>query len=223
MYKKAHLFVDISKRSDKTHEVVDYLDIHVKQINYNGYIIEVVGVLTLEDKEVLQSNGVTHLPTLLYNKNQVNGSSKIIASLSKIARAPAKKKTAEDMLHDEQMTEMDMEKAENDNDDNAADEEDAFAGGDKDAVKENINKRIREFNNRRTGRVEDVYVKKGKGAKVKKPVESEYDSEEEAPKRQRKPAGRPPKTGKSKAPTLDVNPDEFDLETQQLLDKGGSD
>lgn len=225
-YKTAHLFVDISKKSEKTAELMDYLEQFIKQINYNGYIIEVVGVLTLEDKETLHSNGVTHLPTLLFNKNQVNGSSKIIGQLSRIARPPPKKKDAEDILHDEQMAEMDMAKVDNgDDDDNNDDEEDAFAGGDKDAVKENISKRIREFNNKRVGRVEDTFGRKGKGAKVKKPVEDDYDSDDDGPKRPKKQqkGGATKRPGKAAAPSTEINLEDFDLETQQLLDKGGSD
>jgi len=222
-YKKAHLFVDISKKSEKTAELMDYLESVIKQINYNGFIIEVVGVLTLEDKEILHANGVTHLPTLLFNKNQENGASKIINSLSKIARAPPKKKDAEDILRDEQMSEMDMDKDDNEENDN---EEDAFAGGDKDAVRDNISKRIKEFNNKRIGRVEETFGRKGKGAKVKKPQpEDDYDSDDDAPKRPKKQkqakGGAAPKAGKK--PSTDVDPEEYDLETQQLLDKGGSD
>jgi len=230
-FTQAHLFVDINKKSSKSWEVIDHLERNLKAINYNGFIIEVVPVGSKKDKEVLYGNGVTHLPTLLYNQNQTVGANKINVILGKIARVPSKKMDAREELRNAQLSEMDMDKLENgdyDDEDNYDDDEDVFVG-DQDAVKQNLHKRLKDFQKKRSSRVDNPLNKKGKkNRNRKKPSRNDYDydsdeGEQVEARRPQKRQGGGGGGGGGKPKTAALKMEDWDAETQQLLDKGGTD
>jgi len=228
-FTQARLFLDATKKSNKSWDVIEHLQRNLKAINYNGFIIQATPIQSKTDKELLYKNGITHLPALLYNQTQTIGANKINDVLSRIAKVSAKKADAAEQLRREQMAEMDMDKYENGeyDDDGAYDEDDAFAG-DKDVVKQNIQKRMRDFNKSRDSRVNkdpNARRKGGKNRKKAKKQDNDYDSDDgdniEAPVQRRQPLARG--GGAKRGGSAELKMEEWDEETQQLLDKGGTD
>lgn len=218
-FTRVQLFVDISRKSENSRKIVNYLDKNIKIINHGGLIVEIIPIQSSDDKKVLVENGVKKLPTLLVEKNkQIVGLTDIIEFLGKTNKSRPPKKTEKDELREEQLAEMDMEKFQNGeyNDDDNYDEDDVFAG-DRDAVKQNIQRRVSEFNKARKNRLENdpkAVKKAGKRNRKRQQavVQMEHDDNYEdnvAPMKRK--------------PTTDVNFDDWDVETQQLLDKGGAD
>lgn len=232
---QVHLFIDVSKESQKSRQIVDYLDKNIKRINFSGVIVEAVPIITKKDKEVLLGNGVTSLPTLLNDKKKIVGLNNIVEFLnSKMGKSNRPKELSpQEQLRQEQMADMDMNKfeaGEYDDEDNYDDEE--VFRGDPDAIKQNVQRKISEFNKRRKGRVEDDpnAAKKNRKkngnknnrdrARNKEPDADDLDQYEDnvepAPKNRGKGGGSRGDRG-----TTDVNFEDWDAETQQLLDKGG--
>ena len=237
-FKIIHLFVDVSRKSPKSHKIVDFVDRNIKMINYNGIIIEMVPIISDKDKALLLENGIKGLPALLDRQapGPVKGPDNIIAALnalSKSSRKP-KKKSAEEMLREAQMADMDMDKFQaGEYDDEDDFDDDGIMRGDPDAVKQSIQRRMAEFNKRRTGRTEDEEPKKG-GRRRKKskkqqqqPDDDMYEDNIEPPRGGG--AGRGGEgggggrggRGGAGGTSTEVNFEDWDLETQQLLDKGG--
>jgi len=228
-FKVVHLFIDASTRMPKSHQIVNFVEKNLKMINHNGLIVQMVPIMSDNDKGVLLQNGVKKLPTLLDGPRPSVGVDAVMNYLSSYSRPNKQKyqKDEADVLREAQMAEMDMEKFENGDydDEDDFDDDDIFHGGDKDTVEQNIQRRVGEFNKRRVGRTEDDTDKPKKGSrrkkgrkstKPKRPTPMDDDDDEEdniAP---------PPRRG-GKPTSTRVNPDEWDIETQQLLDKGGGD
>lgn len=229
-FKVVHLFIDASVRMPKSHQIVNFIEKNLKMINFNGLIVEMVPIMSDNDKGVLLQNGVKKLPTLLDGPRPSVGVDAVMNFLASYARQNKQKyqKDEADVLREAQMAEMDMEKFEageyDDEDD--FDDDDIFHGGDRDTVEQNIQRRVGEFNKRRTGRTEEDTEKPKKGSKRKKskrgakpkrptPMDDDDDDDDNI-------APPPPRGGKKPTSTR-VNPDEWDAETAQLLDKGGGD
>lgn len=227
-FKVVHLFIDASQRMPKSHQIVNFVEKNLKTINFNGLIVQMVPIMSDNDKGVLLQNGVKKLPTLLDGPKPLVGLEAVMNYLNSYSKPNKQKyqKDEADILREAQMAEMDMEKFENGDydDEDDFDDDDIFHGGDRDTVEQNIQRRVGEFNKRRKGRTEEDIDKPKKGSRRKKgkkaarPKRQDDDDDDEedniAPPPQRK-GGKPTSTR--------VNPDEWDAETAQLLDKGGGD
>lgn len=225
--KSVKLFVDCTipdgknTASENSHKIVNFIAQNMKTINM-ALIVMIVPIRTSNDKKVLVENGVTKLPTLLDDTNNVVGIESIKAFINKHingVRRNAPKDDA-DVLREEQMAEMDMEKYENgDYDDDDEDGDDVFVKGDKDARKENLQQKMAEFNSRRKGRIEETKPSK-RGSKKKKtgrrPAPKGDDDEEPDN------IDTGPRRGGNKETGTDLNMEDWDPETQQLLDKAGN-
>jgi len=231
--RQAHLFIDVSLMSDKSHQIVDFLDKNIKSLNFNGWLIEAVPVMTDKDKAVLIENGVKKMPALLFQKQTIIGVGNIINYLGRSSKPKPRKKSADEMLREEQMADMDIEKFENgeyDDEDNFDDEE--VFRGDPDAVNQNLQRKMAEFNQRRTGRTEEDEnapkkrkSRKKKGRRQPPPDDDMYDDNIAPPPRGGRGGGGGGGGGarRGKGGGVEVNPEDWDAETQALLDKGGAD
>lgn len=219
-FQRVHLFLDVSKKNDNSYALVNFLDKNIKIINSNRMLIEIVPIISDNDKKELLKNNIGELPALLNGESIIIGLRNIMNFVQVKRKIMPKTKNAEEMLREAQMADMDMNKYENgEYDDEESFDEDGELRGDPDAVKQNIQRRMAEFNQRRTGRTEDTEPganKKGKRKKKRKgnaPQRASnidmYEDNVQPPKK--KNAG------------IEVNPEEWDIETQQLLDKGGFD
>ena len=224
--KNVKLFVDVSvipqqenRHLENSRKVVDFVEKNLKPILSNGLLITLIPIDTVQDKRVLVDNGITKLPTLLDNSHYVVGLDSIRAFVNKIINGgkPRNKKDETDILREDQMAEMDMEKYEaGDYDDDEDDDDgDVFVKGDKDARKENIQQKIAQFNARRKGRVEDTTHGK-RGSRKRKPTKHRHVEEDPDDEPDNVEEHRPRKGG------ADLNVEDWDPETQQLLDKAGN-
>ena len=234
--RQAHLFIDVSRMSDKSHQIVDFLDKNIKSINFSGWIIEAIPVMTDKDKALLIEHGVKKMPALTYQKQTITGVGSIINFLGRSSKPKPRKKSAEEMLREEQLADMDInkfEKGEYDDEDDYDDEE--VFRGDPDAVNQNLQRRMEEFNKRRTGRTEDdedeptrkrkSRKKKGRNRQPQNEDIDMYDDNIAPPPRRGGGGGGGGggRRGGGGKGGVEVNPEEWDAETQQLLDKGGAD
>lgn len=223
-FQRVHLFLDVSKKNDNSYALVNFLDKNIKFINSNRMLIELVPIISDNDKKELLKNNIDKLPALLNGETIIVGIRNIMDFIQVKRKITPKTKNAEEMLREAQMADMDINKYENgEYDDEESFDEDGELRGDPDAVKQNIQRRMAEFNQRRTGRTEDTAPgtgkrkkgkKKRKGGAAQRPPADDIDMYQDN-------VGPPP--AKKKGAGVEVNPEEWDIETQQLLDKGGFD
>lgn len=226
-FQQVQLFVDASEEIDNSHAIINFLDKNIKIINSNKLLINIVAIVSDKDKKLLLENNIDKLPTMVYNDSSITGLKNILGFIQS-KRTPRKKKTKTEaeMLRDAQMEDMNMDKYDNgDYDDEGEEDEDGELRGDPDAVKQHLQRRMAEFQQRRKGRTEDDGPvtgrgKKKKGRRKKKHRVEDIDMFEDniaaAPRNVR------PKAGGNNG-GIEINPEEWDIETQQLLDKGGFD
>ena len=222
--KEVQLFVDCmipdgqNEAPENSRKVVEFIERVLPSIGALLYV-HVIPIRTFGDKEKLVTNGITKLPALLDNQKTFVGLDSIKANVNKHINSKRPKKDESDVLREEQMAEMDMDKYENgEYDDDDVNDDEVFRKGDKDAQKENIQQKIAQFNSRRKGRTEDSKPSK-RGSKKKKPTrnrpqqneDDEPDNVEVADTRPRRDQGG-----------TDLKMEDWDPETQQLLDKAGN-
>jgi hypothetical protein len=222
MTKTVQLFVDCmipeghKVAPENSHKVVNLVAQNLKTMN-SVLVINIVPIRTFNDKKVLVNNGVTKLPSLLDNNNTVVGLDAIKAYINKHINGIRKRaqKDDTDMLREEQMAEMDMDKYEaGEYDDEEDGDEDLFGKGDKDAKNQNIQQKIAQFNSRRKGRIEETKPTK-RGSKKKKPTKHRQVQDDDEPDN----IEVPQRGGNGGA---DLKMEDWDPETQQLLDKAGN-
>lgn len=217
--KTVKLFVDCIVPDGKksapanSHKIVNYLSQNLKTIN-TALIVEIIPIRSAQDIKVLVDNGVSKLPTILDDTKYVVGIDSITAFINKHINGVRSKtpKDDEDILRDEQMAEMDMEKYEAGEYDDDEGEDDIFVKGDKDARKENIQQKMAQFNSRRKGRIEETKPAK-RGSKKKKTTNKQRNVEED---------NEPDNIEVEPKPSTDIKLEDWDPETQQLLDKAGN-
>ena len=218
--KEVQLFVDCmipdgqNEAPENSRKVVEFIERVLPSIGALLYV-HVIPIRTFGDKEKLVTNGITKLPALLDNQKTFVGLDSIKANVNKHINSKRPKKDESDVLREEQMAEMDMDKYENgEYDDDDVNDDEVFRKGDKD----DIQQKIAQFNSRRKGRTEDSKPSK-RGSKKKKPTrnrpqqneDDEPDNVEVADTRPRRDQGG-----------TDLKMEDWDPETQQLLDKAGN-
>jgi hypothetical protein len=234
--KEVQLFVDCmipegqTEAPENSHKAVEFVD-KVKHMLVSILIINIIPIRTYNDKKELINNGVTKLPTLLDNKKTFVGIDSIKANINKyINGTKRRQKDDTEQLREEQMAEMDMDKYEaGEYDDDEGNEDDMFRKGDKDAQRENIQQKIAHFNSRRKGRVEETKGTK-RGSKKKKPTkhrprQDNNDPEEEPDNIEVEDNDEQPRRGRGGGGGgggTDLKVEDWDNETQQLLDKAGN-
>lgn len=237
--KSVKLFVDVSlipntenKHIANSRLVIDFIERNVKTINRSNMIVELIPIRTMNDKKVLVDNGITKLPTILDNNNFVVGIDSIKAFINKTINGtqnrPRHKEDDAEMLRKQQMAEMDMDKYEaGEYDDDDEEDDDMFVKGDKDARKENITQKIAQFNARRKGRVEDATKGGKRGSKKKKPSTRHRPTNDDEPDNidtddDRGHGHGHGGHGGGGHNGTDIKMEDWDPETQQLLDKAGN-
>lgn len=229
--KEVQLFVDCmipkgeTQAPENSRKAVDFVA-KVLHMTESVIIINIIPIRTFDDKKELVNNGVTKLPTLLDNTKTFVGLDSIKANINKhINGTRRKQKDDTEQLREEQMAEMDMEKYEAGeyDDDDDDDDDSVFRKGDKDAQRENIQQKIAQFNSRRKGRIEETKPSK-RGSKKKKPAKRRprpdhndpHDDPDEPDNIEVEEAPRRGRGG------TDLKMEDWDNETQQLLDKAGN-
>lgn len=220
--KEVQLFVDCmipkgkNEAPENSRKAVEFIERVLPSIGAILYV-HVIPIKTFGDKEKLVTNGITKLPALLDNQRTFVGLDSIRANVNKhINGKRSSKKDDTDILREEQMAEMDMDKYENgEYDDDDGDDDDVFRKGDKDAQKENIQQKIAQFNSRRKGRTEDSKPSK-RGSKKKKPTRHRQQPNDDDEPDNVEVAERP------RRGDADLKMEDWDPETQQLLDKAGN-
>lgn len=234
MKKEVQLFVDCmipqgsNQAPENSRKVVEFVA-KMLHLTSPALVIKIIPILTFNDKKELVNNGVTKLPALLDNTKTFVGLDSIKANINKHINGTKQRRPKDDtdVLREEQMAEMDMDKYEageyDDEEDGGGDE--LFRKGDKDAQKENIQQKIAQFNSRRKGRIEETKPSK-RGSKKKKPVKrhqrqnpNDGDGDDEPDNIEVEDDDQPRRGHRGGA---DLKVEDWDNETQQLLDKAGN-
>lgn len=224
--KEVQLFVDCmipdgkKEAPENSRKAVEFIERVLPSLGSLLYV-NIIPVRTFGDKEKLVNNGITKLPALLDNTKTFVGLDSIRANVNKHINGRRPRKDDTDVLREEQMAEMDMDKYENgEYDDDEGDDDDVFRKGDKDAQKENIQQKIAQFNSRRKGRTEDSKPSK-RGSRKKKPTRHRPQQDDDEPDNVEVAEDRPRRKGGDQGGT-DLKMEDWDPETQQLLDKAGN-
>ena len=224
-----HIFVDAILPNNEEHKnaisyrMVEFLESNIEKINNAGIIAEVVPIQNDNDKKVLLDEKIHQLPSLLLeDKRVISGFEQIQRYLAGNSIKKRVESDPQDVLRREQLAEMDIDKYNAGEYDDDGEEDEDGMGGDKEARKQNLQYRMAEFNKRRKGRIEEKPVKPGKTKRKPAPRRrQQQDPDDDDDDHNVEPPQAARRGGARK--TADVNPEEYDEETRQLLDKGGSD
>lgn len=200
---------------ENSYKTINFIESRIKMFK-PALTINIVPIRKSQDKELLVENNITKLPAILDDKATLIGLDSIKAFINKYINSIRPPKDDEEVLREEQMAEMDMDKYEaGEYDDDEEDEDNIFGKGDPDARKDNIQQKISQFNARRKGRIEETRPSKH-GSRKKKPTKSKSKQPQQDPD---EPDNVEPHVKKGGA---DLNMEDWDAETQQLLDKAGN-